>query len=260
MTRSASPHEVGELYTQQAGKYADFWPESFAWNYIEKPAYDRYLADLYAPETRVLDLCCGAGVVIEHLVERGIPLGNIVGLDISHGQLLKARERIPGVQLVRSSAEKFAFKPGSFDLITSNMALHYLDNEQLERTMAIAYDALKEGGSFFIVDSDPDSRPDVKDEWTEVQTPWGEKHPLFNRNLRDFLLETAYWTGFDQRNGWTLPVAPEGAEADPAEYERYSSRPSRLAVRFVKISEDRLSERLDSYGQTIPSFYISEDD
>ncbi len=253
MATSPSPHEIGALYTEQAGAYADFWPDSFAWNYIERPAYDRYISDLYTSETKVLDLCCGAGVVIEHLVERGVAVENIVGLDISHGQLLKARQRIPGVSVVLASADALPFAPNSFDLITSNMALHYLDNDQVTKTMELAFDVLKPGSSFFIVDSDPDTWMDVEDNWLEVQTPWGQKHPLFNRNLRDFLLEIAYYAGFDQRNGWTLPVTKEGLQANPEEYVRYTSKPARMGIRLVKVTEEQKQFRIDNIGKTIPS-------
>ena len=76
-------------------------------------------------------------MVIEHLVERGVLPENIIGLDISEGLLKKASQRNPKTSFVRASASNFIFRPESFDLVTSNMAMHYLDNEQISRTLQL---------------------------------------------------------------------------------------------------------------------------
>lgn len=243
------------LYDAQAERYAAYSTDSFAWQYIERPAYDAYIPDLYTPDTRVLDLCCGTGLVTGHLIDQGVSQDRITGLDISNGQLQQARQQYPEVRYVKAAADQADFPSDSFDLITCNMGLHYFDENQAARIMEMAYACLSDSGVVFIVDSDPDAWPiETESGWVEVMTPWGEPHPLFCRHLRDFLLETAYYAGFDQRKGWTLPVAPEGAEADPMEYERYMSKPSRIGVRLQKVTESTKQFRLETRGQTVPDF------
>lgn len=49
------------------------------------------------PQTRVLDVGTGAGVLIAHFLEFGVEPGNIVGIDLSQEMLRTAKSRNPGV-------------------------------------------------------------------------------------------------------------------------------------------------------------------
>jgi ubiquinone/menaquinone biosynthesis C-methylase UbiE len=65
---------------------------------------------------RSLDLGCGTG--------RNLPLfrGGVVGLDPSREALLRARNRVKGLPLVRASAEALPFRDGAFDTVVSGLA------------------------------------------------------------------------------------------------------------------------------------------
>lgn len=233
-----SSRNIGEIYDQQAEKYAEFADNRFAWTYLELPAFDKYIFDLYRPETRVLDIGCGTGVVARHLIARGVRPENIIGIDTSQKQLDQARATTPGVRFIEASAHDFDLPSGSIELITTNTVGHHLDNEQFEGMLQKSYDVLSPDGCYFFVDVDPDHSAEGRDpqnlnKWTTVKTPWGTDVPFFNRDPDD-LVDMFDRHGFDKVGGWVLRVVPEGI-VDPKNFARYSSRPSRMAARYQKV-------------------------
>ncbi len=50
-----------------------------------------------SPEARVVDVGCGVGVIIGHLIEAGLKPSNIVGCDLSEQMIARARAKFPGV-------------------------------------------------------------------------------------------------------------------------------------------------------------------
>jgi SAM-dependent methyltransferase len=251
------------MYDSQATTYAAFKEASFAWRYIERPAFDRYLTgadvdlpNLYEPDTQVLDVGCGSGLVVEHLISHGIHADNIVGIDLSSQLIEEATRRIQGVHFFRASADNFNVAAESIGLATSNMVFHYLDNEQLQKAFSLIYDALEPGGTLFFVDADPDyseetRRPENVDQWLELPTPWGGTAPWFSRDPYTLLLDMTYFAGFDMVAGSPLPVSEEG-KAFPAEYSKYMSYPARMAARLQKVPEDEKQRRIEGANEQIP--------
>jgi len=76
---------------------------------------------------RALTVCCGSGMDAEFLERAGAA---VVALDISHGALLRARERarIYGLhyRVVLGDAENLPFASGSFDVSYVHDGLHHL--------------------------------------------------------------------------------------------------------------------------------------
>ena len=86
---------------------------------------------------RVLDLGCGAGQLSFHLAQAGA--AKVIAIDISDTMLELARtERShPRVTYRREAIEHVRFGRGSFDLIVSSLALHYVpDYRGLVHNMA----------------------------------------------------------------------------------------------------------------------------
>ncbi len=238
MTPQAIREAIKLTYDTEATLYTKFQNDSFAWRYIEKPGFDFHIKPLYSPQTRILDIGCGSGVVVRCLIDSGITPQNIVGIDNSEGQLAEARRLTPNVRFVNTSADEFEFHPGSFDLIVSNMALHHFDNQQLLKVLQRIYYALSDEGVFFFVDTHPEydeslKMPSAQNQWLKILTPWGGEQFLFNRSF-DTLTRLANDCGFDIVVRTTLPIMEEGKNFDPEGYQKYSSRPSRIAVRLEK--------------------------
>ena len=75
---------------------------------------------------RVLDLGCGYGWHCQYAARHGA--ASVTGLDLSEKMLEKARSLCAGlpVTLKRCAMEDFSFSPGSFDVVLSSLAFHYL--------------------------------------------------------------------------------------------------------------------------------------
>jgi ubiquinone/menaquinone biosynthesis C-methylase UbiE len=266
MSENSQNSRIEAMYDAEASVYADTKEESFSWQYIERPAFDRYLTDgylpdlvnLYTPDTTVLDLGCGAGLVAQHLASRGIDPSNITGIDLSGDLISVAKTRVPEAHFIHGSIDDFHLPADSFRLVTANMVLHYLNNEQLSRTLELVYDVLEPTGTFFFVDADPDyseetRRPENVNKWMELPTPWGGSAPWFSRSPHELLLDMTYFAGFDVAAGFPLPVSEEGKSASPAQYQKYTSYPARMPARLDKVPEAEKQRRLEAKDREIPS-------
>lgn len=82
------------------------------------------LAGLLKPSARVLDLGCGAGVPgTKLLVRAGF---EVVGVDISHVQIERARQLVPGATFIEADMVTWDSEPASFDAVVSFYALIHL--------------------------------------------------------------------------------------------------------------------------------------
>jgi ubiquinone/menaquinone biosynthesis C-methylase UbiE len=99
--------------------------------------------------TRVLDLCCGAGQTTRYLV--GLS-NHCTGLDVSPIALQRARLAVPQAQYVEGLAEKMPFRDGAFDLVHTSAALHEMEAQQLQEILKEVYRILRPEGIFTLVD------------------------------------------------------------------------------------------------------------
>jgi len=103
----------------------------------------------------VLDLACGAGVVAEAALARGL---RPVGLDFSPAMLAEVRRRLPEVELREGDAEALPFADASFDAVVSSFGIHHV--ERPRRALAEARRVLRPGGRLaFTLWAPPDENP-----------------------------------------------------------------------------------------------------
>jgi SAM-dependent methyltransferase len=93
---------------------------------------------------RVLDLGCGFGWFCRWARENGA--AQVLGIDVSENMLARARAdtRDPAIGYSRADLDQVTLPPGSYDLVYSSLALHYLAD--LDRLTAEIYRALVPGG------------------------------------------------------------------------------------------------------------------
>ncbi|MFN8515517.1 MAG: class I SAM-dependent methyltransferase [Chloroflexia bacterium] len=141
MGRSEAKRLVALGYDQIAGEY-------LASKEALEPQIEALLRGLMAdlgPESRVLDLGCGAGVpVTRWLAERF----RVTGVDMSAAQLALARAYLPGASLIRADMGTIAFAPGSFDAVVSCYAIIHLPREEHPALLASIARWIRPGGRF----------------------------------------------------------------------------------------------------------------
>ena len=93
---------------------------------VEQPALRALLPPLAG--AWVLDLGCGAGDLTAYCAGQGA--AGVLGTDLSEKMLEMARDKnaAPNVEHRRAAMEDLAFPAGSFDVVVSSFALHYVQD------------------------------------------------------------------------------------------------------------------------------------
>lgn len=97
---------------------------------------------------RVLDLGCGFGWHCRYAAEQGA--AQVLGIDLSEKMLSQAevRNSHPVITYRRAAIEDLDLPEGSFDVVLSSLALHYV--EDLDQVCRMVYRLLTPGGVFVL--------------------------------------------------------------------------------------------------------------
>lgn len=98
--------------------------------------------------SRVLDVGCGTGVTVEHLLcQHGIPA---VGIDLSPVLVAQGRARVPALPLVIGDAEALPFADGSFDGVVLECTLSLV--QEHEAVLSECHRVLSPLGTIILTD------------------------------------------------------------------------------------------------------------
>lgn len=120
-----------------------------------------------APE-RVLDLGAGTGQVSADLLRR-YPQAQVLALDLAPAMLRRARKRGRFWRrplCLAADAEALPLRPGSIDLLVSNLTLPWLPD--LDRAFAGFLRVLRPGGLVLFSSLGPDTLKELRQAWAEV--------------------------------------------------------------------------------------------
>jgi SAM-dependent methyltransferase len=78
------------------------------------------------PDQRVLDVCCGTGVLTRAAAARAGPRGTVTGLDLSPHMLAVAASLSPDLTWQQGTAEALPFPDESFDAVVSQFGLMFV--------------------------------------------------------------------------------------------------------------------------------------
>src|SRR5207248_10135459 len=90
---------------------------------------------------KVLDVCCGTGIVTAAAAARG---AYATGLDFSPAMLREARRAHPPLPFDEGDAEALPYPAASFDAVVSNFGVHHVPRP--ERALADAFRVRRPGG------------------------------------------------------------------------------------------------------------------
>jgi SAM-dependent methyltransferase len=112
------------------------------------------IAAQLAPEVQVLEIGIGTGAVARPLLDLGF---DVVGIDIAHSMLVRARERC-GARVARADGARLSIASGSRDAVVAVWVLHVAGDR--EAMLAEAARVLRPRGRLVIVCADAVYEPD----------------------------------------------------------------------------------------------------
>jgi SAM-dependent methyltransferase len=165
-------------YDAIADRY-DEWAASF-----ETPEL-RWVAELLErmPDgSRVLDLGCGGGRTSAQTIAAR---HRYAGVDISEAQIARARERIPGGELVCGDVTGVGFEPDSFDAVVSPFMFGHIPRREQAPLLAKIHGWLRSGGWLLATLGTGGSEDVVEEDWLGAPMFFASFEPEENRRLLD---------------------------------------------------------------------------
>jgi SAM-dependent methyltransferase len=136
-TSQPSDHRSGEVPSETTSLRGTGTVRRMSFD-VAADAYDRYMgrySRILSPQLadfagvragqRALDVGCGPGALTAELVER-LGASAVSAVDPSESFVSAARERHPGVEVVRASAEQLPFSAQTFDASLAQLVVHFM--------------------------------------------------------------------------------------------------------------------------------------
>jgi SAM-dependent methyltransferase len=130
-------------YTSAASArlYDRYWRSRLCGMFV--PALERLLLARLRPGAKVLDVCCGTGLVGQAVAERGFA---VTGLDLALAMLVRARVNAPSCRLVRADAAVSTCQAVFEGAFSTGNSLNVVANPVA--VLRSVHDALAPGGLF----------------------------------------------------------------------------------------------------------------
>ena len=174
-------------YDAIAERYAE-WASSFespAAEWIEK------LEQRLPERSRVLDLGCGGGgPATRALAARH----ELVGVDISEGQLERARRLVPQARFLRADATEVDFEPESFDAVVSLFLFGHVPRAKQGPLLERIFGWLAPGGRLLVTLGTANADDEVEADWLGAPMFFASHDEEWNRRALEsvgFVVEEA---------------------------------------------------------------------
>jgi SAM-dependent methyltransferase len=116
-TELGTANVQGRLWNARTDEWAEIQESQ------SRSAFEAALEALdVGPETRLLDVGCGAGLALRLAADRG---ADVAGLDASEAMLAHAQRRVPGAPLVVGEIEALPYDDATFDVVTGFNSFQY---------------------------------------------------------------------------------------------------------------------------------------
>lgn len=195
---------VAKRYEQLAADYDTRWADYVAESHQHTLPYISL-----APNSRILDVGCGTGVFLQHILGDE-PSLELAGVDLSGAMLKVAHDRFDKLHpFVHGSVNALPLSDASFDQVVSCSSLHYWPDPY--RGVAEMARVLRPGGQLVLTDWCRDAwRMRVLDRWLRIRGG-GYRQTYTQRACRDFLaaagLHVTTLDHYPMSHGWNLMTA-----------------------------------------------------
>lgn len=99
--------------------------EGNLWNlHLDRPMIERFIAEI-GPDTKVLDLGCGSGLLSRWLKKKGF---DVQGIDFSHNLIKIAQRENPDIDFALADIASSPYETNAFDVIVSGLVLHHVQD------------------------------------------------------------------------------------------------------------------------------------
>lgn len=170
--------------------------EAVAERQLERLAYTKLRP------TRILDLGCGTGFGLSKLKQL-YPSAEIIGLDLAHAMLSRARARdqLEAAGFIQADADQLSLADNTVDLVFSNLTLQWCDPEVVFRE---AYRILRPGGLLLFSSFGPDTLVELYRAWKAVDNAVHVHDFIDMHHLGDWLLAQGYADPVMDMENWQL--------------------------------------------------------
>jgi ubiquinone/menaquinone biosynthesis C-methylase UbiE len=105
---------------------------------------------------KILEMCCGTGGATLYISEKAKDKSEIIGMDLSSGQLNRAKKRTYScpTRFVQGDVTQTRFDDSSFDKVFVTHAIHEMPRELRLKTLLEAGRVVKEDGEVIILELD----------------------------------------------------------------------------------------------------------
>ncbi len=195
---------VAKRYARLAADYDTRWERYVTESHQHTLSYINL-----KPHLRVLDVGCGTGVLLQHLLE-GEPTLELAGIDLSGSMLKAAHDRFGRRHpVIHGSVDALPVADASFDRVVNCSSLHYWPDPY--RGVAEKARVLRPGGQLVLTDWCRDAwRMRVLDRCLRIRGG-GYRQTYTMGACKDFLvnsgLHVATLEQYPVSNGWNLMTA-----------------------------------------------------
>lgn len=110
----------------------------------------------FSKEEKILDMCCGTGGATLFISKKALDGSNIIGIDLSAGQLKHARTReyLCDTSFIEGDVTRTNYPDNYFDKVFIAHAIHEMKRELRLATLRESHRLLKENGQLYVFELD----------------------------------------------------------------------------------------------------------
>jgi ubiquinone/menaquinone biosynthesis C-methylase UbiE len=112
---------------------------------------------IFLPKENILDMCCGSGNVTFVVAKKIDKESNIIGIDLSTGQIKAANNKVKGINNIRfleGDVSKTQFINNEFTKVFISHAIHEMKRELRQQVLREAYRILQKNGQVIVLELD----------------------------------------------------------------------------------------------------------